>query len=359
MCGRDAIEKIFAEILGGEDSLVRNQFISGTHALSVSLFALLRPGDKMLAITGKPYDTLDEVIGIRENVSSLKSYGIEYKQIDLNKEDDFDIEKITNTLKKDKIKLIHIQRSKGYSTRKSILVEQIEKVVKEIRKIDKEVIIFVDNCYCEFVERKTPLEVGADIIVGSLIKNLGGGIASNGAYACRKEKICRTNSRKTNSTRARQRSSDHLCGANKSFLQGIYFAPSVVGSSLKTAVFASKILEELGYKVSPKYNEKRADIVQTIEFNNKEKQIKFCQGIQKGSAIDSTAIPTPYDMPGYEDKIIMASGSFTQGSSIELSCDGPIREPYVAYLQGGLTYEYGKLGVLKAIQTLMEGEKNG
>ena len=348
--GRECIERVFAEVLGAEDSLVRNQFISGTHALTVALFALLRPGDTLLAISGKPYDTLDEVIGIIENVSSLKSFGVKYEQIDLIR-NDFDTEKIVNKLKDEKIKLVHIQRSKGYSTRDSISIEKIEDIVKEIRKVDDEVIIFVDNCYCEFVERKTPIEVGADVIVGSLIKNLGGGIANNGAYVAGKEKYVSLAAERLTSPGQGKEVGPTL-GANRNFLQGLYLAPSVVASSLKTAVFASKLLEKLGYKVFPKYDEKRADIVQTIEFGEAEKLIKFCQGIQKGSAIDSNAIPEPSDMPGYADKIIMASGSFTQGSSIELSCDGPIRPPYVAFLQGGLTYEYGKLGVLKAVENL-------
>lgn len=352
--GREVIEKIFAEILGAEDSLVRNQFISGTHALTVALFALLRPGDTMLAVSGKPYDTLDEVIGITENASSLKSFGIKYEQIDM-KNNDFDVEKIIETLKIKKIKLIHIQRSKGYSSRDSLNIEKLEQIIKKIKEIDEEVIIFVDNCYCEFVERKTPLEVGADVIVGSLIKNLGGGIANNGAYIAGKEKYVDLAAERLTSPGQGKEVGPTL-GANKIFLQGIYLAPSVVASSLKTAIFASRLLEKLGYKVAPGYNEKRADIVQTIEFGKPEKLIKFCQGIQKGSAIDSNSVLEPSDMPGYEDKIIMASGSFTQGSSIEISCDGPIRKPYIAFLQGGLTYEYGKIAVLTAVER-MEGEK--
>lgn len=349
--GRECIEKVFAEVLGAEDSLVRNQFISGTHALTVALFALLRPGDTLLAISGKPYDTLDEVIGITENASSLKSFGVKYEQIDLI-ENEFDTEKIVKTLQNEKIKLIHIQRSKGYSTRDSISVDKIEKIVREIRKVDSDVIIFVDNCYCEFVERRTPLDVGADVIVGSLIKNLGGGIANNGAYVAGCEKYVALAAERLTSPGQGKEVGPTL-GANRSFMQGLYLAPSVVASSLKTAVFASKLLEKVGYKVSPKYDEKRADIVQTIEFGDSEKLIKFCQGIQNGSAIDSNALPEPSDMPGYADKIIMASGSFTQGSSIELSCDGPIRPPYVAFLQGGLTYEYGKLGVLRAVENIL------
>ncbi len=350
--GREAIERIFAEVLGAEDSLVRNQFISGTHALTVALFALLRPEDTMLAISGKPYDTLDEVIGITENASSLKSFGVKYEQIDL-KGNEFDIEKITKTLQNEKIKLIHIQRSKGYSSRDSLSIEKLQKVIQEIRKVDKEVIIFIDNCYCEFVERETPLEVGADVIVGSLIKNLGGGIANNGAYVAGKEKYVSLAAERLTSPGQGKEVGPTL-GANKGFLQGIYLAPSVVASSLKTAVFASKLLEKLGYKVAPRYDEKRADIVQTIEFGEPDKLIKFCQGIQKGSAIDSNSVPEPWDMPGYGDKIIMASGSFTQGSSIEISCDGPIRSPYIAFLQGGLTYEYGKIAVLTAVEQITQ-----
>ena len=350
--GREAIERIFAEVLGAEDSLVRNQFISGTHALTVALFALLRPEDTMLAISGKPYDTLDEVIGITENASSLKSFGVKYEQIDLQG-NEFDIEKITKTLQNEKIKLIHIQRSKGYSSRDSLSIEKLQKVIQEIRKVDKEVIIFIDNCYCEFVERETPLEVGADVIVGSLIKNLGGGIANNGAYVAGKEKYVSLAAERLTSPGQGKEVGPTL-GANKGFLQGIYLAPSVVASSLKTAVFASKLLEKLGYKVAPRYDEKRADIVQTIEFGEPDKLIKFCQGIQKGSAIDSNSVPEPWDMPGYGDKIIMASGSFTQGSSIEISCDGPIRSPYIAFLQGGLTYEYGKIAVLTAVEQITQ-----
>ena len=348
--GRDAIEKVFAQVLGAEDSLVRSQFISGTHALTVTLFGLLRPGDTFLSITGKPYDTLDEIIGIAENKSSLKAFGIKYEQIDL-KENDFDFDAIKEKLEKEKIKVIEIQRSKGYSTRESLTIEKLEKVIKLIKSINNEVIIMVDNCYCEFVERITPLEIGADVIVGSLIKNLGGGIAPNGAYvAGRKELVELIAERLTAPGQGKE--VGPTLGINKSILQGLYMAPSVVASSLKTAVYASCMLEELGYKVSPRYNEKRADIVQNIEFGNPEDLIKYCQGIQMGSAIDSKSIPEPWDMPGYTDQVIMASGSFTQGSSIEISCDGPIRAPYIAYMQGSLTYEYGKIAVLIAVNNI-------
>lgn len=348
--GRDTIEKIFADVLCAEDALVRNQFISGSHALTVALFSYLRPGDTMLSISGLPYDTLHEVIGIKENDSSLKSFNINYEQIDLI-DDDFDYEKIKETIKNSKIKLIEIQRSKGYSTRKSINIEKIEKVIDEIRKIDKDVIIMIDNCYCEFVEEKTPLEVGADIIVGSLIKNLGGGLAPNGAYIAGKKELVNLAAERL-TLPGEGREVGPSLGINKSILQGLFFAPSVVASALKTAILTSSVLEELGYDVEPSYNEKRCDIVQTIKFNNENKLIKFCQGIQMGSPIDSFAIPEAWDMPGYDDKVIMAAGTFTQGSSIELSCDGPIRSPYIAYLQGSLTYEYGKLALKKAIKNL-------
>ena len=348
--GRDTIEKVYAQVLKAEDSLVRSQFISGTHALTVALFAFLRPGDTLLSITGKPYDTLDEVIGIQENPSSLKSYGISFEQIELL-ENDFNYTAIQERLKKEKVKLIEIQRSKGYSTRKSISIEQVEKVIQCIRQVDKEVIIMIDNCYCEFVGTKEPLEVGADVIVGSLIKNLGGGIAPNGAYIAGRRDLVKLAAERLTAPGEGKEVGPTL-GINKSILQGLFLAPSVVAASLKTAVLASRMLEKLGYMVEPRYNEKRADIVQTICFGAPEKLIDYCQGIQMGSPIDADSIPEPWDMPGYTDQVIMAAGAFTQGSSIELSCDGPIRPPYVAFMQGGLTYEYGKIGVLKAIQNL-------
>lgn len=354
--GRDCIEKIFADVLKAEDALVRGQFISGTHALTVALFALLRPNDIFLSITGKPYDTLDCVIGIEENKSSLKSFGVKFEKIDLKDNGEFDIEKIVERVSKKDIKLIEIQRSRGYATRESISIDSVEEVIKAIRKVNNEVIIMIDNCYCEFVGKKEPLEVGADIIVGSLIKNLGGGVAPNGAYIAGKKELVELAAERLTSPGQGKEVGPTL-GINKSILQGIYLAPNVVASSLKTAVLAAKMLEILGYKVSPRYNEKRADIVQTIEFNDADKLIKYCQGIQMGSAIDSNSIPEPWDMPGYNDQVIMASGSFTQGSSIELSCDGPIRPPYIAFMQGGLTYEYGKIGVLKAIQNIVNSEK--
>lgn len=350
--GRDTIERVFSRVLKGEASLVRNQFISGSHALSTTLFALLRPGDTMLSITGLPYDTMHEVIGIKENPSSLKSFGIHYEQIDLIN-DKFDIPSIIKKLKEKKIKLIEIQRSRGYSTRKSILIDDIKEVIAKIREVDKEVIIMIDNCYCEMVEKTSPLEVGANIIVGSLIKNLGGSIASNGAYICGDKKLIELCAERLNLPGEGIDVGPSL-GANKSILQGLYFAPSVVASSLKTATLTSYLLEHLGFAVSPKYNEKRADIVLAITFNDRDLLIKYVQGIEKYSPIDSNTLPIPAPMPGYDDEIIMASGAFTQGSSIELSCDGPLREPYIAYQQGGITYNYGKIAVINALKELKE-----
>lgn len=353
--GRDTIEKVYAQIFKTEDALVRNQFISGTHALTVALFGMLRPKDKMLSITGMPYDTLCTVIGIEENKSSLKSFGIDFEQIDL-KNNDFDEEKIIERVSKNDIKLIEIQRSRGYSTRDSLSIDKIEKIIKKIRKVNKEVIIMVDNCYGEFVDTKEPTEVGADIMVGSLIKNLGGGIASNGAYIAGRADLVELCAERLTSPGQGKEVGPSL-GANRSFLQGLYLAPNVVASALKTAVFTARMMEKLGYRPSPRYDEKRNDIVQTIEFGNPNDLIKYCQGIQMGSAVDANSIPEPWDMPGYSDKVIMAAGAFTMGSSIELSCDAPIREPFIAYQQGALTYEYGKLGVLIAIQNMMNTEK--
>ena len=349
--GRDTIEKVFSDVLGAEDSLVRGQFISGTHALTVALFAFLRPGDTMLSICGKPYDTLDEVIGIVENKSSLKSYGVSYEQIDLI-DNDFDYDKICERLAKKDVKLIEIQRSRGYSLRKSITMDKIEKVISKIRTVNQDVIIMVDNCYGEFVDEKEPLAVGADVMVGSLIKNLGGGIAPNGAYIAGKKELVELAAERLTAPGLGKEVGPTL-GINKSILQGLFFAPSVVASSLKTAIYTSKMMENLGYKCVPKFDEKRSDIVQTIEFGDREKLIKYCQGIQMGSPVDSSSVPEPWDMPGYTDQVIMAAGAFTQGSSIELSCDAPIRPPYVAFQQGSLTYEYGKLGVMKAISNMM------
>ena len=354
--GRNKIEEIYANVFKAEDSLVRAQFISGTHALAITLSALLRPNDTMISITGAPYDTLQTVIGIGENPSksSLKAYGVKYEQIELIN-NEFDVEAIQERLSRKDVKLIEIQRSRGYSTRKSINIEKIENVISKIREVNKDVIIMVDNCYGEFVEEKEPIEVGADVAVGSLMKNLGAGIATCGAYVVGKKDLVELCAERLTSPGIGKEIGPSL-NQNTNLLKGLFFAPQVVASSLKTAVFASKILEDLGYNVEPKYNEKRADIVQTIHLGSEENLVRFCQGIQKGSPIDSNVIPEPAGMGGYEDKVIMAAGTFTEGSTIELSCDGPIREPYIAYLQGGLTYQYGKYGILKAIEE-MENEK--
>lgn len=352
--GRDTIEKVYSTIFKSEDSLVRSQFISGTHALSTALFACLRPNDILLSITGKPYDTLDEVIGIKENNSSLISFGITYKQIDLI-DNDFDYKKIKEAITKEKIKLIEIQRSKGYSTRKSLTIEKLEKVISFIKEIDNNIIIMIDNCYCEFVGTKEPIEVGADLVVGSLIKNLGAGMVPNGAYITGRKDLITLCAEKLNVPGEAKEVGPSL-GMNKQFLLGLYMAPSVVTSSIKTAILTSYLLENIGYEVEPRYNEERADIVQNIIFHNKEKLIKYCQSIQASSPIDSNVIPIPWDMPGYTDQVIMAAGTFTQGSSIELSCDGPIREPYIAYQQGSLTYQYGKLAIINTITKLLEEE---
>lgn len=348
--GREKIESIFKLVFKSEDAIVRNQFVSGSHALSVTLFALLRPNDTLLSVSGLPYDTLHEVIGIKENASSLASFGVKYDQIDLV-DNDFDYDKISEYLSKNKPKVVEIQRSKGYSTRDSLTIDKLEKVIKLIKEKSENTIVMIDNCYCEFVEKTNPIEVGADICVGSLIKNLGGGIAPNGAYVVgKKELIDLVGERLTLPGEGRE--VGPTLGINKQILQGLFFAPSVVASSLKTAVLTAKVMEELGYKVNPKYNDVRADIVENIEFNDADLLIKFVQGIQAGSPVDASALPIPWDMPGYDDQVIMAAGAFTQGSSIELSCDGPIRPPYIAYMQGGLTYEYGKLGLIKAIEFL-------
>ena len=353
--GRDVIEKIYADIFNTEDALVRSQFISGSHALTVCLFALLRPEDTLLSITGKPYDTLDEVIGLVDNPSSLKSFNINYDQVDLIN-NDFNYEEIADKIKNNPhIKVIEIQRSKGYSTRKSLSISKIAQVITFIKKLNPNIIIMVDNCYCEFVSKQEPTEVGADVIVGSLIKNLGGGITPNGAYIVGKKDLIKLCSERLNLPGEGKEVGPSL-NMNKSILQGLFMAPSVVNSALKTAVLTSYIMEKLGFDVEPKYNEERADIVQNIIFHDQEKLIKYCAAIQSSSPIDSNVTPVPWDMPGYQDQVIMASGSFTQGSSIELSCDGPIREPYIAYQQGSLTYSYGKIALMKAIDTLIENK---
>ena len=350
--GRDKIEKIFAKVLGAEAGLVRNQFISGTHALTVTFFGLLRPNNLLLSISGKPYDTLDEVIGIKENNSSLKSFGINFDYIDLIN-NDFDYDKIEKYIKENKVDVIEIQRSRGYSSRDAISIDKVKKVTKLIKDINKDIVIMVDNCYCEFVERETPMDVGCDIMVGSLIKNLGAGIAENGAYVVgREDLINKVSERLTVPGQGMEVGPSQ--NANKLFAKGLYMAPSVVASALKTSLFLASCLDLLNIECNPKVSDKQVDIVEAIIFRDKDKLIKFVQGIGKYSAVGSNSKPIPSPMPGYDNEIIMASGSFTQGSSIEISCDGPIREPYIAYFQGSLTYNYGKIAVKEALRGLYE-----
>ena len=353
--GRDTIERVYSHIFKSEDALVRCQFISGTHAISTALWACLRPGDILLSITGKPYDTLDEVIGLVENVSSLMSFGIKYKQIDLV-DNDFDYDKIRKVILNNKIKLIEIQRSKGYSVRKSINTDKLEKVIKFIKDIDKDIIIMIDNCYCEFVDTREPIELGADIVVGSLIKNLGGGIAPNGGYIVGRHDLIEMCASRINVCGEGKEVGPTL-GINRYILQGLFMAPSVVASALKTAIITSYVMDKLGYEVEPKYDDVRADIVQNIIFRDESKLIKYCQAIQNFSPIDSNVTPIPWNMPGYTDKVIMAAGTFVQGSSIELSCDGPIRYPFIAYQQGSLTYKYGLIAIKNAVSSLMNSDK--
>ncbi len=354
--GREKLERIYAQIFGAEDALVRPQIMSGTHALTIALFGLLKYGETMISISGEPYDTLKSVIGLSGNSeNSLIKHGIKYEQIELVN-DDFDYEKIEERVKQGNIKLIEIQRSRGYSQRKSLTIDKIEKVISKIKQLDSNIIVMVDNCYGEFVEDKEPTEVGADIFISSLMKNLGAGIATSGGYVVgRKDLIHQVAERLTAPCIGKD------LGANfnqmLSYYKGIFMAPSVVESVLKTMTYASRMLEKYGFEgVSPKYNEVRTDIIQTIELKTAEKLIKFCQGVQMGSPIESYVIPVPDDMPGYEHKEIMAGGSFTPGATIELSCDGPLCEPYTAYMQGGLTYEYGKIGIMMAIENMINGK---
>ena len=350
--GRDKLEKIFAEVLGCEDSLVRPQIMSGTNALYLTFSALLKHGDTMISLSGTPYDSLQEMVGIiGDSSQSLKAYGVKYEQIDLIN-NDFDYETIIERLKKNDVKLVEIQRSRGYAHRDSLTIAKIEKVINKIREVNKNVIIMVDNCYGELVERKEPGHVGADVVVGSLMKNLGGGIACTGGYvAGRKDLIEMVADRLTSPGIGKDLGANF--NLNNSFFKGIFMAPSAVKNSLKTAIFTSWMLEKLGYKnISPRYNEYRTDIIQTIELETKENLVKFTQGIQSASPIDSYVKVLPAPMPGYPFDEVMAAGSFTQGSTIELSADAPVVEPYTLYMQGGLTYEYGKLSILLALNNI-------
>ena len=352
--GRDKLEKIFASVLGTEDALVRPQIMSGTNALYLAFTGLLKPGDTMISISGKPYDSLQEMVGIIGGSNqSLKALGVKYEQIDLVNSE-FDTKAIVERLSKDDVKLVEIQRSRGYSDRKSLTISQIENIIKEIRKVNTNVIIMVDNCYGELVEDKEPGHVGADIVVGSLMKNLGGGVASTGGYIAGKTNlIYEVAERLTAPGIAKDQGANF--NQNNSFFKGIFMAPNAVKSALKTAVFSAYLLEKLGFdKVSPRYNEFRTDIIQTVELKTKENLVKFTQGLQSSSPIDSFVRVMPAPMPGYPFDEVMASGSFTQGSTIELSADAPVVPPYTLYMQGGLTQEYGKLGIMLALSKIKE-----
>lgn len=350
--GREKLEKIYADIFKGEDALVRAQIMSGTHALSLTFFGLLKHGDTMISISGDPYDSLKSVIGMEgDSNNSLLKHGVKYEQIDLIN-DDFDIPTIKERLKQNNVRLVEIQRSRGYSQRKSLSIEKIEKVCSAIREVNSNVIIMIDNCYGDLVEDREPLEVGADILVGSLMKNLGGGLAKTGGYIVGKKELI-TDIADIFSAPCLGKNIGANLNQNLHFYKGLYMAPSAVKNSLKTMIFASAILEELGYSVDPKYNEHRTDIIQTITLNTEDNLVKFCGGIQFGSPVDSFVTPIPAPMDGYPHEEVMAGGSFISGSTIELSCDGPTIPPYTGYMQGGLTYEYGKLGILIALNSIL------
>lgn len=350
--GRDKLEAIFATVLGVQDSIVRPQIMSGTNAIFIAFTALLKPGDTLISITGQPYDSLQEMIGLSgDSTQSLKCSGIKYEQIDLLN-NDFNYDAIKCRLSEKDVKLVEIQRSRGYSSRDSLTIDKIEKVIKVIRSVNKDVIIMVDNCYGELVEDKEPGHVGADIIVGSLMKNLGGGVASTGGYiAGNKDLIKMVADRLTAPGIGKDQGANF--NLNNSFFKGVFLAPNAVKNALKTAVFAAYMLEKLGFdEVSPKYNEKRTDIIQTVGLKNKENLVRFAQGIQESSPVDSFVRVMPAPMPGYPFDEVMAAGAFTQGSTIELSADAPVIEPYTLYMQGGLTQEYGKLGIMLALSKI-------
>ncbi len=351
--GREILDSIYADIFSCEDALVRTNIVSGTHALSICLCGILRPGDEMFSVTGKPYDTLDDVIGIvEEPPGCLRDYGIEYRQADLTITGEFDFDKIKEGINA-KTKLVFIQRSAGYNWRQSLNIEKIREAISFIKSIKPNLYVMIDNCYGEFTEFKEPTEAGADIIAGSLIKNPGGSIAPSGGYVAGKKDLVRLAAEKLTAPGIGKECGATL-GNNRLLLQGLFMAPHVVSEALKGAVLCSKIFSELGYEVKPSFDSKRSDIIQAIKFNDNDALVKFCQGIQVGSPVDSFVLPEPWDMPGYADKVIMAAGGFIQGSSIELSADAPIKPPYIAYLQGGVTYDHVKIALMFALQKLVE-----
>jgi len=348
--GRDTLEEVFAHIFKTEDALVRPQITCGTHALALALMSNLRPGDELLSPVGKPYDTLEEVIGIRDSVGSLKEYGVSYAQVDLLSDGGFDYENIKKAIN-EKTKLVTIQRSKGYQTRRTLSVEQIGELITFIKGMKPDIICMVDNCYGEFVERIEPSEVGADMIVGSLIKNPGGGLAPIGGYICGTKKCVENAAYRLTSPGLGKEVGASL-GILKDFYQGLFLAPTVTANALKGAVFAANCFEKKGFSVLPDSNEERFDIIQAVTFGKKEGVIAFCEGIQSAAPVDSFVTPEPWDMPGYDAPVIMAAGAFVSGSSIELSADGPIKPPYSVFFQGGLTWEHAKFGILKALQAV-------
>ncbi len=351
--GREVLDSVYAQVFKAEDALVRHHIVSGTQAISLCLFGILRPGDRVTAVTGKPYDTLEEVIGIRgENCGSLKEFGVVYEQVDLLDGGKPDLIGIKQAVAK-KTKLVMVQRSRGYSWRDALTISDIEGIVKAVREVNSEAIIMVDNCYGEFVEEREPLEVGADIIAGSLIKNPGGGLALTGGYIAGKANLVEQAAYRLTSPGLGKEVGASL-GNNRLMFQGLFMAPHVVAESLKGAVFCAALMQSLGYETLPAIDANRSDIIQAVKFNNPESLIAFCQGIQKGSPVDAYVTPQPWDMPGYDSQVIMAAGAFVQGSSIELSADAPIKPPYIAYMQGGLVYEHVKLGNMIAVQKLLD-----
>ena len=355
--GRDTLEQVFAECVGAESALIRHNFVSGTHTLTVALFGLLRPGDTMLCLTGRPYDTLIGVLGIDgESDGSLKDYNINYEQVDLKADGTPDMAAIEQALKSKKYKMAYIQRSRGYTLRPSLSVSKIKEMAALVKKISPDTIVMVDNCYGEFVEKMEPTEVGCDIMAGSLIKNPGGGIASTGGYIAGKKELVEKCSFRLTAPGVGAEVGASL-GHTRELYMGLFAAPHVVGEALKTAVFAAALFKGFGYNVSPEVNDTRADIIQSIELKNPESLIDFCRGIQSGSPIDSFAAPEPSEMPGYDCDIIMAAGAFTLGSSIELSADAPLREPFAVWLQGGLNFHSAKVGVMLAAERMLENGK--
>lgn len=351
--GRDSLDEVYAYVFGAEDALVRHNFVSGTHALTVALFGVLRPGDTMLSVTSIPYDTLQGVIGLGSNYSgSLKDFGIKYEQVDLKSDGTLDFDEMSKRINPS-VKMVYIQRSRGYSLRPSLRVEDIEKIAALAKKLAPNCIVMLDNCYGEFTQKSEPLEKGVDLMAGSLIKNPGGGIAPTGGYIAGKKSLVEMCSYRL-TTPGTGKEIGATLGNNRELFMGAFHAPHVTGEALKTAVFASSLFTLLGYDVTPRYDEPRGDIIQCLLLGGEEALIAFCQGIQKGAPIDSFVVPEPWDMPGYESKVIMAAGAFTLGGSVELSADAPLRSPYAAWLQGGLNFHSGKLGVMLAVQSMLE-----